>query len=253
MFRRRRPDLAVEELAEDATDATTADAAATDGRVARAVGPWDVEDAPERPRLDLGGIRVAVSEGLELRLEVDQTSQQVLYATIVDGASAAQVMAFAAPRSTGIWDEVRGEIREALVAGGGSAEEVDGPFGVELRGRAPGEMPGQGVVLQPARFLGVDGPRWFLRALVTGPAATDPVQGRRIESALADVVVVRGGEAMAPRDLIPLRLPREATEATGDKDTTDGPGGAEASGQPAAAQQPTFDPFERGPEITEVR
>ena len=31
----------------------------------------------------------------------------------------------------------------------------------------------QGGGAAPARFLGVDGPRWFVRALLTGPAAQD--------------------------------------------------------------------------------
>jgi len=97
--------------------------------------------------------------------------------------------------------------------------------------------------LQAARFVGVDGPRWFLRGLFQGPAATDPGQARRLEDVFRGVVVVRGGEAMAPRDALPLRMPREAADAVG-APATDGGG-----------EQSTYslDPFDRGPEITEIR
>ena len=44
---------------------------------------------------------------MELRLEVDQSNQQVNAATAVLGESALQMQAFAAPRSGGLWDEIR--------------------------------------------------------------------------------------------------------------------------------------------------
>jgi hypothetical protein len=116
---------------------------------------------------------------------------------------------------------------------------VSGPFGPELHARIPTDVPGQGRMLQPARFLGVDGRRWFLRGLLTGPASTDPVQARRLEEAFRGIVVHRGGDAMAPRDMLPLRLPREAMAA----DHTDG----------EPPPPPSLDMLERGPEITETR
>jgi hypothetical protein len=93
-------------------------------------------------------------------------------------------------------------------------------------------------MLQPTRFLGVDGPRWFLRGLLTGPAATDPQQARRLLEAFRGTVVVRGADAMAPRDMLPLRLPKEALAV-----------GPEAT-EPA---RPGLEMLERGPEITETR
>jgi len=198
----------------------------------RPQGPWDSADVPDEVavnRLDLGSLHVPVPEGLEVRVEVQD--DVVVAATFVDGQSQLQVHAFAAPKSAGVWDDVRAEIADSLRESKGSADDVEGPFGPELRARVP-EEPG----LVPARFLGVDGPRWFLRGLVTGPAATNPEQARRLEGAFRDVVVHRGGEAMAPRDLLPLHLPREAMVA--------GPDGA----PPRSLELP-----ERGPEITETQ
>lgn len=206
----------------------------------RPSGPYDVADIDdaddETQRLDLGALRVPVPDGCEVR--VDMQDDQVVAATLVDGRSALQIHAFAAPRSEGIWDEVRQEIAESLRTSGGAAEEVDGPFGRELRARIPGPDGQQ----QPARFLGVDGPRWFLRGLFTGAASTDPHQARALEDAFRKVVVVRGGEAMAPRDLLPLKLPREALAHMEAE--------AAADAEPA---KPTLEMLERGPEITETR
>jgi hypothetical protein len=199
-------------------------------------GPWDSEDAPDDgvDRLDLGGMRVPVAEGMELRVDVSPEGQ-VIAATMVSGDSSMQVNAFAAPRTAGIWSEVADEIRESLLAGGGSAETENGPLGLELRAQVPQEVPGQGMGLAPARFLGADGPRWFLRGLLIGPAAIDPEQAEPFERMFASVVVVRGKDAMAPRDPLPLRLPVDVL-MTGD----------------AEAVEDALNPFERGPEITEI-
>jgi hypothetical protein len=246
VFRRRRrgePDDA--EATDEPEDTTPADADMADEGVrdvaapvpaGRPQGPWDVADAPddEVPRFDLGAVQLPIAEGMELRVDVQD--QLVVAATLIDGHSMLQIHAFAAPKSSGIWADVRGEIAESLRGSGGEASDQDGPFGAELRARIPVEAPGQGPTLQPARFIGVDGPRWFLRGLLTGPAATDPVQAKRLEEVFRGTVVDRGGEAMAPRELLALRLPKEATEHA-----------------PADPERPGLEMLERGPEITETR
>lgn len=209
----------------------------------RPQGPWDLADAPtleDQPRLDLGGLQVPVPPGTEVRVDVSPEGE-VVAATLVQGESALQLNAFAAPRSQGIWAEVRQEIREALVGGGGHAEEADGPFGPELRSAVPTEVPGQGIVLAPARFLGVDGPRWFLRGLVTGPAALDAALGAELEQAMRDVVVVRGAEPMAVRDALPLVLPADTVQTM------------DAAAEHDDAEPPVLQLPQRGPEITEIQ
>jgi hypothetical protein len=209
----------------------------------RPQGPWDVADAPESdlPRLDLGALRVPVAAGLEVRVDVN-AQRQVVAATLVKGQSALQLSVFAAPRTDGIWDEVRDEIAASLAERGGRATPAEGPFGTELRASVPTEVPDRGVVLAPARFLGVDGPRWFVRGLMTGVAAADPAQAGDLEAAFREVVVVRGDEAMAVRDPLPLRLPPEAEAGAQ----------AQADAQPPQEGDPLPMP-ERGPEITETR
>ena len=207
----------------------------------RPQGPWDEADAPEDElnRIDLGGLRVPVPPSTEVRVDVSPEGD-VVAATLVQGSSAMQVNAFAAPRRSGIWDEVRDEIAAALRESGGSAADAEGPYGTELRASVPTEVQGQGRSLAPARFVGIDGPRWFLRALLTGPAATDEAAAGPLLEALRACVVVRGSEAMAVRDPLPLRLPKEVTAAQ--------EAAAADDGTPAPLPPP-----ERGPEITEIR
>jgi Protein of unknown function (DUF3710) len=211
-------------------------------------GPWDEADAPddEVQRIDLGSLLLPVPEGTEVRVDVSPEGE-VVAATMVQGDSAMQVNVFAAPKRTGIWAEVRSEIAAALLEGGGSTEQVEGPYGVELQAQVPTEVPGQGTMLAPARFLGVDGPRWFLRALITGPAATDDAAAAGLEKTLKDVVVQRGNEAMAVRDPLPLHLPRDVAESAAAAQASVSPD-PEPEERAAGLPMP-----ERGPEITETR
>lgn len=206
----------------------------------RPQGPWDVEDAPEleNPRLDLGSLKVAVLPDTDVRLEVSPEGQ-VVAATLVHEDSAMQVNAFAAPKSEGIWSEVMSEIHEALRTSGGQAEVADGVLGPELRAMVPTEVPGQGVTLAPARFVGVDGPRWFLRGLLTGPGASDDAAAAPLIEALRAIAVERGTEPMAVRDPLPITLPPDAAQAVGEA--------ISSSEEPGLAMP------ERGPEITETR
>ncbi|MBE7190097.1 DUF3710 domain-containing protein [Jatrophihabitans endophyticus] len=169
-------------------------------------GPFDVRDAPddEVERVDLGALQVPIAEGFEIRVEVNE-AQQVIAATLAGPDGTMQLGVFAAPRNEGIWGEVRAEIVESLSGQPRArAAEQDGSFGPEIVGAVP-EDGGKGTV--PVRFVGVDGPRWFLRAMFAGPVATDPALAATFEDALRQVVVVRGAEPLPVREPVPLQLP----------------------------------------------
>ena len=201
-------------------------------------GPWDSADAPEDgvPRIDLGSIRLPGLAGTDLRVELNQ-QQKVIGATLRSGDSLLQVSAFAAPRAGGIWDSVREDLAKSASGQGGSLTEIEGPFGPELAGTivsAPPAQPGQTTPPQPvrraARFLGVDGPRWFLRGLISGPAAESPEAATVLESAFQGIVVVRGAEPMPVREQLPLTLPPQAAAQLARQQ--------EAGGAPGAQQPP---------------
>ncbi|WP_299036719.1 DUF3710 domain-containing protein [uncultured Pseudokineococcus sp.] len=257
----------------------------------RKEGPLDLTEVSEedlaRPRVDLGALRLPAVQGMELRLELEEKTQRVIGAVIVLGPSTLQLQAFAAPRTDGIWAEIRGEIRGQVSRQGGASEDAEGAFGPEVLARVPVRTEDGRTGHRAVRFAGVDGPRWFVRAVFGGRAAVDQEAAAPLEALLRAVVVDRGAEAMAPRDMLPLRLPPQdqarptgpqgapAGAAAPDGDPQDpqdageqgpssqvpaspAPGGeqqvpADADGGVAEDGLGPLDPFHRGPETTETR
>jgi len=216
------------------------DRAAADGEKH---GPFDRSEVEGlNGRLDLGSLWVTGVPGMELRLEVEQESQKVVGVTAVLGESAVQLQAFAAPRSDGIWLDIRHEIAASITSQGGTADFTSGPLGAELQARMPGQGPDGRTVFSPARFIGVDGPRWFLRAVFSGRAAIDEEAASVLLDVVRATVVVRGDEAMAPRELLALKLPDQPEPVVEHG----------ADEEPAAPNLSDLKPFERGPEITEI-
>ncbi|WP_018656800.1 DUF3710 domain-containing protein [Actinomadura flavalba] len=275
-FGRRRPadepakgTEPAEERAEAAAD-SAAEAPAEQDKAEIEGGPWDSEESfPELQRLDFGAMQIPVAPGLGFQVnfeatEVDDEGNPLngrpVAVLVQYGESAMQIQVFAAPKRTGIWADVRAETaREVTEQAQGQVQEGEGPFGQELlamvpaaltedvlaempdevREQIPAEFVEQGWAPQIIRFIGVDGPRWFLQAVVQGAAIEDEEQWQVLEDVFRGIVVSRGDAPMPPRELLELTIPDEFTEA-GDDD------GAEAEGE-------SFNPFERGPEITEVR
>ena len=170
-------------------------------------GPYDELDAPDDglARVDLGALRVPVRPGMEMRLDMNE-AQQVVAVTLVNRDGQMQLGAFAAPRNEGIWDDVRAEIRQSLAGQQGSAKDrAGGPFGLELVGTLKSEGS-----TSPVRFLGVDGPRWFVRAMLLGAAAVEPSKAKAFEDVFRNTVVIRGREPLPVREPVPLHLPKEA-------------------------------------------
>ena len=226
---RRSPKAAAEDALDEGTAAVELPRAAHEG-------PWDVSEVPDRgARIDLGSLWVPGVHGMEVRMEVDQKTQRVTGVGVSLNGSALQIQAFAAPRREGIWDEIRAEIAESVVKQGGSVDDVPGTFGRELLARLPARTADGRTGHRPARFIGHDGPRWFLRGVVSGKAAVDVEAAKELEAVFGGTVVLRGDDARPPRDLLALTLP--------------GDGAPVEETEPAT---PDLDPLTRGPEITEI-
>ena len=174
-------------------------------------GPLDETEAnPVRPYVDLGGVKILPRDGLQLRLEVEEGSQRVVAVGLDYAGSTLQVQPFAAPRTSGLWHEIRGQIADQIAKQGGTTKLTVGPFGPELLAEIPAAVAGQPGSKRLARFVGVDGPRWFLRGVIAGEGAVDQAAATKIEDLFRSVVVVRGKTPMPPRDLIPLHMPKSA-------------------------------------------
>jgi hypothetical protein len=219
--RDRRPDRAAE-------PGGRADDTPTE-RFAPVVGPYDISEAPAgMPRLDLGSLQIPAVDGVEVRVQADPDGQ-VQQVVLIHGPNALQLGAFAAPRSEGIWDEIREEIRSSLFDDGVAAEEVPGEYGLELRARV--RTP-EG--LTDIRFVGVDGPRWMVRGVFQGPAAVNPAEAGPLLVCLRGLVVDRGQEARPVREPLPLQLPKEMAEQAALQSQAEQPAAPATNGAPAA-------------------
>ncbi|MFF6783968.1 DUF3710 domain-containing protein [Streptomyces sp. NPDC012510] len=258
MFGRRKKKGSAEDAADAASEAEQVDGVAGEvdpeadevrERVRlepepRPDGPWDSSEVrePGEGRVDLGGIFVPGVDGMELRVEV--AGDAIVAATVVLRDSAVQLQAFAAPKREGIWGEVREEIATGITQQGGVIDEVEGPLGWELRAQVPVQLPDGTGGFQVVRFVGVDGPRWFLRGVISGRGAVEPQTAGLLEQIFRDTVVVRGDGPMAPRDPIVLKLPNDAQMV---------PEGVQQDDQGGSRFAGGMGQLQRGPEITEVR
>ena len=127
LFSRRRDDASTD--SDESILASDAGADVDDLNESAASGPWDLSELPEDqedvPRIDLGALQVPAVDGMQLRLEQgpDGTITAVVLAL---GGSALELRAFAAPRTAGIWDELRSDIANELAGNGARYEESYG-------------------------------------------------------------------------------------------------------------------------------
>jgi Protein of unknown function (DUF3710) len=232
-------------------DAEDADLAALEEIDWRSSGPYDisevdsVESTEQSHKIDLGSLILTAVPGSELRLQVaedtgDIVSAMLVIETSIDStqevdptagaapqpqtySSALELGAYAAPRSGGLWAELRDEISRSATEAGGTASLGEGPFGVELRRLIPVTTPDGEEGYQPSRMWVAEGPRWLLRGIVYGQAAIEddaesPVVAD-VLSAFRQVIVRRGDEPMAPGDLLPLTMPTNVIHQAEDTDT----------------------------------
>jgi hypothetical protein len=213
--RRRRSDDADEAL--EAVERDDIDELETE----RPRGPWDRSetdaDTTDPDYIDLGGLVVRGRPTLEVRLQVDEATAAVGGVLLAMPESGLELRAFAAPRSSGIWDDVRADIAAEAGRQGGTATELDGEFGTELKVVVPVVLPDGRPATQISRIVGVDGPRWLLRGTFLGRSAEEPDPEGELESAFRDVIVVRGEAAMKPRDMLEMHMPQQVEIALGEE------------------------------------
>lgn len=204
-------------------------------------GPWDESD-PDAPNdefdtgraINFGALRLQVPEGVEVQVQADQATGRITQLSLRDGDSGMQLQPYASRKTGGMWLEVIDSLKSSINASGGLVETAEGQFGTEVVAQI--QAGAETTSLQPARFIGVDGPRWFLRAVFMGKAARDNQAAVRLTQILTSAFVVRGGSAMAPGAPLVMNLPANTN--------TD---------QAIPVKSPDLNPFVRGPEITEIR
>lgn len=200
--------------AEGTAEGVETEAVAVVEESSTASGPFDIDDVgDELERADLGGLLIPPVDGCDVRIQIDESTQQVQSVLIAGEDGAVEVKAFAAPRNGDLWGEVRPQIAADMAQRGGTATEREGRFGTEIMCVMPVQTPDGKSATQPSRVVGVNGPRWLLRATFLGRPAVEPDAAPEWEDALAQVVVRRGSEAMPVGAELPLHLPDGARRA----------------------------------------
>lgn len=222
------------ETEDDVEDGAESDGAGSDDRARwerldeqewREDGPYDITevdpdllDEADPMRIDLGSLVLTGFQGMELRLQVAGETQTVVSVLMVKDDSALEVAAFSAPRSGGLWTEIRGDIIEATAEAGGTVAHAKGPFGTELRRLLPMVTPEGEQAYQPSRMWMAEGPRWCLRGVLYGQAAvTEGLDGpvTQLLETFRTIVVRRGDQPMAPGELLAIDMPEGIPSAAG--------------------------------------
>jgi hypothetical protein len=170
-------------------------------------GPFDSERVEiNESYIDFGSILVPKSiPDMAVRVEVEESSSRLVAVSLEVENSLLQISAFSAPKSTPIWHEVADQLLESLKAQGAEASISECPFGVSILATMHSDDADQPS--RQLKFFGADGPRWFLRGILSGQALTDPATGVVLDNVFRQLVVNRGLEALPPRELLPLVMP----------------------------------------------
>ena len=208
MFRRRKAEVP-EDLDDTAADAETLEDD-DEHPDPRANGPWDVSevtlDEDDEDRVDLGSLLLRAREGIDVQLQVDESSGEVVAVILAGAEGAIELRAFAAPRNGDIWEGVRRGLAAEVAQMGGTATETDGPYGPAVDVSVMVQLPDGTPAQQQSKVLGIAGPRWLLRATLFGRPAFEYDGQGDLEQALRDAVVVRGSGPVPPGDALPLVL-----------------------------------------------
>lgn len=163
-------------------------------------GPFDVSEVGLlTPYLDFGSIRIAPRSEMQIRADVDEANKRVVAITLEVNKHKMQLQAFAATRSEGLWLSTIEALSKSISDQGGESAKRTGPLGIELFAQVPNPD-------RTSVFVGCDGPRWFLRGVISGDDLSGPHYLEMI-NIFRSTVVNRGDTALPPGDLLPLKLP----------------------------------------------
>lgn len=181
-------------------------------------GPFDLSEVETRDfskgYMDLGTIKVPMRKKVSYRLEQEQAKQKVFAVSAVHENSTLQIQAFAAPRSGGQWDDIRSEMYEQNKSAKGAKVTIEaGEFGDELLVRLPAKLPDGRKGERIARFLGIDGPRWMIRAMIMGKAAMNQDEATILYDILKNTVIDRGDQPLPARQMLELTPPENVQAA----------------------------------------
>jgi hypothetical protein len=206
----------------------------TGAPVAWTSGPYDVDDLDPGlaavDRVDFGAVRLPVPPGGEVTVEPEEGRLQAVHVMLPAGRLS--VSALAAPRSERLWPDLAREIDESLRDGGATVRSFTGEWGRELHAHT-GEA--------SSVFVGVDGPRWMLYGVATGPTSATAELDTALRRMLQNAVVVRGRAPYPVRTVLPLTVPAHLAGVPSDPSPSGG-FAARPSGRPVGLDETALVP-----------
>lgn len=195
----------------DSVVTSTASSSNTGSQVPPQEGPFDESDDTITGLLDPDGEGLGILDfgayafvpPVNTQLQIESSEEQNLVVHVLSGQSNITIDAYAAPKTGGQWRFVASELADGLRNQGAKVSIQDGPWGREVIGSAA-----ESVI----RFIGVDGPRWMLRAVIVSSPAEAEQSAEIARTMLSHTVVRRGTNPMPARTPIPLVLPMEILE-----------------------------------------
>ena len=168
-------------------------------------GPYDMDDAAaprEQGALEFGSLRVPMPERAQLQVE-DGSAELLRAVHVLVPSGRVSLSALAAPRTSPLWRELAEEIATSLSADGARVRSEWGEWGREVQAGSNGAL---------SRFIGVDGARWMLYGVATGPADSAAELASTLRTMMRGTVVTRGAEPLPVKTVLPLRLPEHLEE-----------------------------------------
>ncbi|MHA6619175.1 DUF3710 domain-containing protein [Pseudonocardia sp. DLS-67] len=160
-------------------------------------GDLDPELTDAAGLVDFGSIRVPLPPEGTVTVEPTANGRmQAVHIALPGGRLS--VSALAAPKTSKLWPDLAGEIDASLREGGARVRSYRGEWGRELHATSGGAT---------SVFVGVDGARWMLYGVATGPSAQAGPLDAELRRMLRGSVVVRGTQPYPVRTILPLAVP----------------------------------------------
>ncbi|QPK94653.1 DUF3710 domain-containing protein [Actinomyces sp. zg-332] len=182
-------------------------------------GPYDISQAHEKNKyLNMGALRIPAIP--DMQVIPDPSPQEGYYTsvTLVLEESALNLMVLSDSKSGGLWAELLELLSEDFNSQSANPIETAGRYGREIVATVTASTPDGRKGTEKMRFIGVEGPRWVLRAIVTGKAMHDEETEKIIENVFEKVIVDRGENPIPPGEILLLDLPEELPEMLQEKE-----------------------------------
>ncbi|SDR97961.1 DUF3710 domain-containing protein [Corynebacterium timonense] len=148
--------------------------------------------------LDLASVRIPLPKESQVQVEMGETGPKMVH--IVTRFGRATPVAFASPRTGGLWETSSQEIIEGMRAEGMPARFETGPWGREIVGTGA-----NGII----RIIGVEGPRWLYRLTLAAPKGKEDELTALGRDMAARSFIYRGSDPVLAGNSLPVVLPKQ--------------------------------------------